>query len=378
MTMAAAVVIDRTVFVYRMAGNSIGKLFRLMSFGESHGIGVGGVIDGCPPGIELSVEGIQHELNRRRPGQSEVSTPRREEDKVEIFSGIFEGKSTGMPIAFVVRNRNQESKDYHHLKDLYRPSHADYTWEKKYGIRDYRGGGRSSAREHIARVVAGAVARQVLAAEGIKIRAYTSQVGGIAVSYSYQELDLEKTEDNIVRCPHPETAEKMIALIREVRDEGDSVGGVVSCVIEGVPAGLGEPVFDRFQARLAQAMMSINASKGFEYGTGFAAAGMRGSEHNDPFVMKEGAVRTATNRSGGIQGGVSNGEDIYFRVAFKPVATIMKCQDTVTREGQEVELEAHGRHDPCVIPRAVPVVEAMAAIVTLDLLLESRAGSRPG
>lgn len=355
-----------------MAGNTIGKFFRLMSFGESHGAAVGGVIDGCPPGIELSVEEIQKQLDRRRPGQSEVSTPRQEEDQVEILSGVFEGKTTGMPIGFIVRNRNQNSKDYDHLKNLYRPSHADYTWEKKYGVRDYRGGGRSSAREHIARVVAGAVARQVLIREGICIQGYTSQVGSIVMPYAYDETDLEKTEQNIVRCPDPEAAEQMIALIRDVRDEGDSVGGVVSCVIRGVPAGLGEPVFDRFQSRLAQAMMSINAAKGFEYGTGFAAAGMRGSEHNDSFQMKKGQPRTATNRSGGIQGGITNGEDIYFRVAFKPVATIMKKQSTVDREGHEVELQAHGRHDPCVVPRAVPVVEAMAAIVVLDMLLEAR------
>ena len=276
-----------------------------MSFGESHGSAVGGVIDGCPAGIALSADFIQGELNRRRPGQSEVSTPRKEEDTVEILSGIFEGKSTGMPIGFLVRNQNQNSKDYNHLKDLYRPSHADYTWEKKYGIRDYRGGGRSSAREHIARVVAGAVAKQVLAGYGISIRAYTSQVGPIAVTRPYQELPLERAEDNIVRCPDAGIAEEMIALIRQLRDEGDSVGGIVSCVIQGVPAGLGEPVFDRFQARLA-------------------------------------------------------------------VATIMKRQETVTRDGKEVTLEAHGRHDPCVIPRAVPVVEAMAAIVVLDMLLEAR------
>lgn len=355
-----------------MPGNTIGKIFRLMSFGESHGVAVGGVIEGCPAGIGLSVEEVQRELNRRRPGQSDLTTPRCEEDEVEFLSGIFDGKSTGMPIGFLVRNRNQESKDYDHLKDLFRPSHADFTWEQKYGIRDYRGGGRSSAREHIARVVAGAVARQVLSKAGVVIQAYTSQVGSVVMPWSYQEVELERTEENIVRCPDPETAERMIALIREVRDEGDSIGGVVSCVIKGIPAGLGEPVFDRFQARLAQAMMSINATKGFEYGTGFAVAYMRGSEHNDPFVVKEGRVRTASNRSGGIQGGITNGEDIYFRVAFKPVATIMKRQDTVSREGKEVELEAHGRHDPCVVPRAVPVVEAMAAIVVLDMLLESR------
>lgn len=345
-----------------------------MSFGESHGVAVGGVIDGCPAGVELSVECIQRELNRRRPGQSDVSTPRQEEDEVELLSGVFEGKTTGMPIGFLVRNRNQNGKDYEHLKDLYRPSHADYTWEKKYGIRDYRGGGRSSAREHIARVVAGAVAKQVIAEMGITVRAYTSQVGSVVMPGSYREVDLERTEDNAVRCPNAETAEKMIALIREVREQGDSVGGVVSCVIEGVPAGLGEPVFDRFQARLAYAMMSINAAKGFEYGSGFAAATMRGSDHNDSFIIKSGKVTTTTNCSGGIQGGVTNGEDIYFRVAFKPVPTIMKPQATVNRKGEEVILEAYGRHDPCVLPRVVPVVEAMAAMVVLNMLLEARCG----
>ncbi|MBD9180538.1 MAG: chorismate synthase [Odoribacter splanchnicus] len=354
-----------------MAGNTIGKLFRLTSFGESHGVAVGGVIDGCPAGIALSAELIQHELDRRRPGQSDVSTPREEADRIEILSGIFEGVSTGMPIGFMVRNLNQNSKDYSDLKDLFRPSHADYTWQQKYGVRDYRGGGRSSAREHIARVVGGAVARQVLAGYGITIQGYTSQVGDICLPYGYREVELEKTESNIVRCPDTATAEKMIALIREVKEQGDSVGGVVSCVVQGMPAGLGEPVFDRFQARLAQAMMSINATKGFEYGMGFAAAAMRGSQHNDPFVMKEGKVRTETNLSGGVQGGITNGEDVYFRVAFKPVATIMQKQDTVTRSGEEIEFEAHGRHDPCVVPRAVPVVEAMAAMVVLDLLLEA-------
>lgn len=299
-----------------MAGNSIGKLFRLTSFGESHGMAVGGVIDGCPAGVVLSAELIQHELDRRRPGQSDVSTPRKEADQVEILSGIFEGKSTGMPIGFMVRNLNQNSKDYSDLKDLYRPSHADYTWQQKYGVRDYRGGGRSSAREHIARVVGGAVARQVLAGFGITIQGYTSQVGDICLPYPYREVELEKTESNIVRCPDAATAEKMIALIREVKEQGDSVGGVVSCVIQGMPAGLGEPVFDRFQARLAQAVMSINATKGFEYGMGFAAASMRGSQHNDPFVMKEGKIRTETNLSGGVQGGITNGEDVYFRVAL--------------------------------------------------------------
>lgn len=355
-----------------MAGNLFGKLYRLSSFGESHGAAVGGVIDGCPAGVGLSVSDIQRELNRRRPGQSDVSTPRFEEDKVEIFSGIFDGKTTGMPIGFAVWNQNQNSKDYNNLKELYRPSHADYSWQQKYGIRDYRGGGRSSAREHIARVVGGAVAKQVLAGYGISVYAYTSQVGGVCLPYAYREIDTGKIETNIVRCPDEQTAEQMIRLIREVKDAGDSVGGVVSCMIRGVMPGLGEPVFDRFQARLAQAVMSINATKGFEYGTGFAAAGMRGSEHNDPFVMRGGQVRTETNRSGGIQGGVTNGEDIYFRVAFKPVATIMREQETVNRQGKEVTFEAHGRHDPCVVPRAVPVVEAMAAMVVLDMLLEAK------
>lgn len=354
-----------------MAGNVFGKMYRLGSFGESHGVAVGGMIDGCPAGISLTVEMIQRELDRRRPGQSDVSTPRNEADRVELLSGVFEGKTTGMPIGFLVWNTNQNSKDYSDLKDLFRPSHADYTWQQKYGVRDYRGGGRSSAREHIARVVGGAVAKQVLACYGITVKAYTSQVGHVMLPDSYQDVNLALTESNIVRCPDAVVAEKMIELIREARDAGDSVGGCVTGVIQGIMPGLGEPVFDRFQARLAQAMMSINATKGFEYGMGFAAAGMRGSQHNDSFVMKEGQVHTATNRSGGVQGGVTNGEDVYFRVAFKPVATIMKEQETVNKEGEEIRFQAHGRHDPCVVPRAVPVVEAMAAMTVLDMLLES-------
>lgn len=343
----------------------------MSSFGESHGLAVGGMIDGCPAGIPLTEEMIQRELDRRRPGQSDVSTPRKEADRVELLSGVFEGKTTGMPIGFLVWNTDQQSKDYSDLKDLYRPSHADFTWQQKYGIRDYRGGGRSSAREHIARVVGGAVAGQVLAEYGVRVRAYTSQVGDIILPGSYLDVDLEQTEKNTVRCPDAAIAERMIELIRQVRDEGDSVGGCVSGVITGLMPGLGEPVFDRFQARLAQAVMSINAVKGFEYGTGFAAANMRGSQHNDSFVMKDSAVHTVTNRSGGVQGGVTNGEDVYFRVAFKPVATIMKEQSTVSKEGEEIRFQAHGRHDPCVVPRAVPVVEAMSAMVVLDMLLES-------
>ncbi len=357
-----------------MAGNVFGKLYRLSSFGESHGAAVGGMIDGCPAGIPLTVEMIQDELDRRRPGQSDISTPRREADRVEIVSGVFEGKTTGMPIGFLVRNTGQNSGDYTHLKDIFRPSHADYTWYKKYGIRDYRGGGRSSAREHIARVVGGAVAKQVLLRYGISVSAYTSQIGDIMLAGRYSDYDLTRTEANAVRCPDQEAAERMIGLIREVKEAGDSVGGCVTGVIRGMVPGLGEPVFDRFQARLAQAMMSINAAKGFEYGSGFAAAGMRGSQHNDSFVMKDGVVHTATNRSGGVQGGITNGEDVYFRVAFKPVATIMTEQETVTKEGEEVRFQARGRHDPCVVPRAVPVVEAMAAMTVLDLLLESGAG----
>ena len=357
--------------------NAIGKIFRLTSFGESHGEAVGGVIEGCPSDVVLSVEEVQKELDRRRPGQSVLSTGRQEQDKVEILSGVFEGRTTGMPIGFIVWNCDHRSQDYEHLKEVYRPSHADFTWEKKYGVRDYRGGGRASAREHVARVVAGAVAKQVLAMSGISISAFAEQVGTVALECPWQDVDLSKKELNDVRCPDDRKAAEMAALIGKVREEGDSVGGVVGCVMNGVPVGLGEPVFDRFQARLAHAMMSINAAKGFEYGEGFRAAVMRGSEHNDAWIMKAGKLRTETNHSGGIQGGVTNGEDICFRVAFKPVSTIAMKQRTIDHNGNEVELEAYGRHDPCVVPRAVPVVEAMAAIVTLDLLLEAQAGKLP-
>lgn len=356
-----------------MAGNSFGKLFTLTSFGESHGEAVGGVVDGCPAGLVLDIQAIQAELNRRRPGQSKIATPRNESDSVEILSGIFEGVTTGMPIAFVVRNENQRSKDYSNIKDTYRPSHADYTWSAKYGIRDYRGGGRSSAREHIARVVGGAIAKQVLAGYGVSITAFTTQIGNVVWSDGNIVPSSIEIEQSIVRCPNPEKSEQMIALIEQVRAQSDSVGGVVKCVVQGVPVGLGEPVFDRCQALLAHAMMGINAAKGFEYGRGFEAASMRGSDHNDPFVMKNGRVGTLTNNSGGIQGGVTNGEDIYFKVAFKPVATIAREQDSVDVNGNAVKFTAHGRHDPCVVPRAVPVVEAMAAMVLLDLLLQNRA-----
>ncbi|MGI6573650.1 MAG: chorismate synthase [Fermentimonas sp.] len=350
--------------------NTFGHIFRLTSFGESHGLGVGGVIDGCPPGLELDREFIQSELNRRRPGQSRVTTPRDEPDEVEFLSGLFEGKFTGAPIAFLVRNRNRQSSDYDHLKALFRPSHADFTYQQKYGLRDYRGGGRSSARETVARVVAGAVAKLYLSRLGVKIQAYTSRVGDIALENDYRMYDLNRVEENMVRCPDPDVAERMIQLINEVRNQGDTIGGIITCVIKGTPVGLGEPVFGKLHAALGSAMLSINAVKGFEYGTGFDVSA-RGSEVNDPFYDDGGTVRTRTNYSGGIQAGISNGEDIYFRVAFKPVSTIVKEQDTVDVNGEETKVKAHGRHDSCVLPRAVPIVEAMAAITLLDFYLLS-------
>jgi chorismate synthase len=358
-----------------MAGNSFGTLFRLTSFGESHGPAIGGVIDGCPPGIIIDAEFIRSEMRRRRPGQSKIVTQRKEEDEVEFLSGIFEGKSTGAPIGFVVKNSDPRSGDYDALKDVYRPSHADFTYDAKYGFRDYRGGGRSSARETVARVVAGAVAKLILIRSGITINAYVSQVGEIGIKKSAAELDLSQTEKNIVRCPDPEIAAEMIGLIEKVRKEGDTVGGIVSCIAKNVPAGLGEPVFDKLHADLGKAMLSINAVKGFEFGSGFSGSSMRGSEHNDIFIPGTGnrKIVTATNRSGGIQGGISNGEELYFRVAFKPVATIIQKQRTVNSKGQAVEMSGKGRHDPCVVPRAVPIVEAMCAIVLVDHLFRQKA-----
>ncbi len=352
--------------------NTFGTIFRLTSFGESHGIGIGGVIDGCPSGILLDTEFVQSELNRRKPGQSKITTNREEQDLVEFYSGIFEGKTTGTPIGFLVRNADQHSNDYNNLRDIYRPSHADYTYDSKYGVRDYKGGGRSSARETIARVIAGAVAKLALKQLGISITAYTSQVGPICVEQPYTALDLTQTESNIVRCPDQDTAEKMIELIKEIKKAGDTIGGVITCVAHGVPVGLGEPVFGKLHAALGQAMLSINAVKGFEYGMGFNVS-MRGSQANDLFYMKEGKVHTHTNRSGGIQGGISNGEDIYFRVAFKPVASILIPQKTINKEGEECDLQIRGRHDPCVLPRAVPIVEAMTAMTLLDYYLLSKA-----
>lgn len=351
-----------------MAGNTYGTLFRLTTFGESHGTAVGGVIDGCPPGITLDMDAIQYELNRRKPGQSAIVTQRKEPDEVQFLSGIFEGKTTGAPIGFIVPNTNQKSNDYSHIKDVYRPSHADFTYDKKYGVgvRDYRGGGRSSARETISRVVGGAIARQTL--PDITIQAYTSSVGDIFLEKPYQALDFSLVESNAVRCPDTEVAARMEEYIKEIRKDGDTVGGTVTCVIKNVPAGLGEPVFDKLHAELGKAMLSINAVKGFEYGSGFCGAKMRGSEHNDIFNA-DGT--TKTNLSGGIQGGISNGMDIYFRVAFKPVATIMQAQETINSKGEVVEMHGKGRHDPCVVPRAVPIVEAMAALVLADFSLLS-------
>jgi chorismate synthase len=349
--------------------NTIGKLFTFTSFGESHGKGIGGIIDGCPAGIVVDEQYVQSELDRRKPGQSSIATPRKEDDKVEFLSGIFEGKTTGTPIAFIIWNQNQHSKDYDHLKEIYRPSHADFTYQQKYGVRDHRGGGRSSARETASRVVAGAIAKLALSQHGVSIHAYTSQVGPIAMTQSMDTVDLQQIESNIVRCPQADIAEKMISYIQELKKEGDSTGGIISCVVKGVPVGLGEPIFDKLQTRLAAAMMSINASHGFDYGRGFEGVSLKGSEMNDAFVKNGDKITTRTNNSGGIQGGISNGEDIYFRVLFKPVATISKKQDTVDIHINEVELEARGRHDPCVLPRAVPIVEAMAAITLLDLFL---------
>jgi len=347
-----------------MAGNSFGKIFKITTFGESHGEAIGGVIDGCPAGISIDFEAINSEMQRRKPGQSAIVTQRKEEDKVKFLSGIFEGKTTGTPIGFIIENTNQKSKDYSHIKDVYRPSHADYTYDKKYGNRDYRGGGRSSARETACRVVAGAIAKQLI--KEIKINAFVSSVGDIFIDKPYQALDFKKIESNLVRCPDAKSAQKMEELIRETRKNGDTVGGTITCVIENVPAGLGEPVFDKLHAELGKAMLSINAVKGFEYGSGFCGAKMKGSEHNDLF-NSDGS--TKSNLSGGIQGGISNGMDIYFRVAFKPVATIMQKQETIDSKGNKVIAEGKGRHDPCVVPRAVPIVEAMAALVIADFWL---------
>jgi len=344
--------------------NSFGKIFTITTFGESHGAAIGGVIDGCPSGVELDFEAIQRDLDRRKPGQSKIVTQRKEPDEVRFLSGIFEGKTTGASIGFIIENVHQRSNDYSHIKDSYRPSHADYTYDKKYGIRDYRGGGRTSARETANWVVGGAVAKQAI--PNIKINAFTSSVGDIFMEKPYQDVDMDNAENNIVRCPDDASAEKMIQRINEIKKQGDTIGGTVTCVIQNVPVGLGEPIFDKLHAQLGKAMLSINAVKGFEYGSGFCGAKMKGSEHNDIF---NGDGTTQTNLSGGIQGGISNGMDIYFRVAFKPVATIMQSQQTIDKDGNIVEMHGKGRHDPCVVPRAVPIVEALAAMVITDFML---------
>lgn len=356
-----------------MAGNSFGQLFKITTFGESHGKGLGVIVDGCPAGVEIDEDYLQSEMARRKPGQSNIVTQRKEEDQVEILSGVFEGKSTGTPIGMVLYNADAKSKDYSHIADKYRPSHADFTYSQKYGIRDYRGGGRSSARETAARVAGGAIAKLLLKTYGISIHGYVSQVGDLKTAKPYQELDFSKTESNIVRCPDLQVAEQMIELIKEVRKEGDTIGGVVSCVIQGCKPGLGDPAFDKLHADLGKAMLSINATKGFEFGSGFDGVSMRGSQHNDHFYNDNGVIRTRTNHSGGIQGGISNGMDIYFKVAFKPVATIVAAQESVNEAGESVTVTGKGRHDPCVLPRAVPIVEAMAALVIADHLLRSRA-----
>jgi chorismate synthase len=354
-----------------MAGNSFGKLFTLTTFGESHGRSMGGIIDGCPAGLQIDMQFIQRELDRRKPGQSGIVSQRKESDSVEILSGIFEGKTTGTPIGFIIANEDQKPKDYDHNSDVYRPSHADYVYDKKYGFRDHRGGGRSSARETVCRVVAGAIAKQLLDHHGISIYAYTSQVGEIKLLKDYHDLDLSNIESNIVRCPDPLIAETMVQKIEQVRKSGDTIGGVISCVIKGTPVGLGEPVFDKLHADLGKAMLSINAVKGFEIGSGFEGATMKGSKHNDVMNSGDGAPVFKTNNSGGILGGISNGDDIFFRVAFKPVATIVESQPTINSKGEAAEIKGKGRHDPCVLPRAVPIVEAMAALVMADHLLRN-------
>lgn len=351
--------------------NNYGTLFRISTFGESHGPAIGVVIDGCPAGLVIDEAFIQAELDRRKPGQSKITTQRKEDDTFKILSGVFEGKSTGTPICIVIENQDQRSKDYSHIQNTYRPSHADFTYDAKYGFRDYRGGGRSSARETAARVAAGAIAKLLLKTVGVEIQAFVSQVGELKAAH-YTQLDLSKTEDNIVRCPDASTAEKMIALIDQVRLDRDTIGGVVTGVIKNTPVGLGEPVFDKLHAELGKAMLSINAVKGFEYGSGFEGVTLRGSQHNDEFYTEAGKIKTKTNHSGGVQGGISNGEDIYFNVAFKPVATIMQDQPSVDKDGNETTVSGKGRHDPCVVPRAVPIVEAMAALVLADFYLRTR------
>ena len=355
-----------------MRGNSFGKAFSITTFGESHGRGLGVIIDGCPAGIDVDLEFIQSELSRRKPGQSKIVTQRKEADEFELLSGVFEGKTTGTPIGIVIYNQDQRSKDYSHIFDKYRPSHADFTYQEKYGVRDYRGGGRSSARETAARVAAGAFAKLFLKSKGIEVQGYVSQVGPVKLTGDYQDLDFDNIEQTPIRCPDLTVAEEMIDFIKVVKKDGDTIGGVVSCVIKGSPVGLGEPAFDKLHADLGKAILSINACKGFEYGSGFDGVSMRGSVHNDPFINEGGKISTTSNYSGGIQGGISNGMDIYFRAAFKPVATIIPSQDSINMDGEAVSVVGKGRHDPCVVPRAVPIVESMAALTIADHILRDR------
>ena len=352
--------------------NTFGKIFKISTFGESHGIAIGVVIDGCPAGIDINKDIIQKDLDRRKPGQSKITTQRKEDDKLQILSGVFDGKSTGAPIRILINNKDQKSSDYNHISTSFRPSHADYTYHKKYGTRDFRGGGRSSARETANWVSAGSIAKQILSQTGIKISAYVSQVGSLKLKKNYKLLDLTNSEKNIVRCPDNEYSKKFIDIIDNARKNNDTIGGVITCVIEGCPVGIGEPIFGKLHAELGRAMLSINAVKGFEYGSGFKGVEMFGSEHNDEFEVKENKVSTKSNNSGGIQGGISNGQDIYFNVAFKPVSTIMKDQKSISSENEKVIIKGKGRHDPCVVPRAVPIVEAMAANVLVDLYLQSK------
>ena len=352
--------------------NTFGKIFKISTFGESHGIAIGVIIDGCPAGIDIKKDIIQKDLDRRKPGQSKITTQRKEDDKLQILSGVFDGKSTGAPISILINNKDQKSSDYNHISTSFRPSHADYTYHKKYGTRDFRGGGRSSARETANWVSAGSIAKQILSQTGIKISAYVSQVGSLKLKKNYKLLDLTNSEKNIVRCPDNEYSKKFIDIIDNARKNNDTIGGVITCIIEGCPVGIGEPIFGKLHAELGRAMLSINAVKGFEYGSGFKGVEMFGSEHNDEFEVKENKVSTKSNNSGGIQGGISNGQDIYFNVAFKPVSTIMKDQKSISSENEKVIIKGKGRHDPCVVPRAVPIVEAMAANVLVDLYLQSK------
>ena len=362
----------KTLYIHPMPQNTLGHLFRLTTFGESHGPAIGAVLDGCPAGLQLDMDAIQHELDRRRPGQSKITTQRKESDKVQFLSGVFEGQTLGTPIGFIIENEDQKSKDYSHIKSSYRPSHADYVFQEKYGVRDYRGGGRSSARVTAPIVAAGAIAKQLLVRQGLDIKSWVQRVQHVESEVEYSQLDLSTIDSNIVRCPDPIAAQEMLTLIEATKKEGDTLGGTIACRVTGMPIGWGEPVFQKLHAQLAHAMIGINAAKAFEMGSGLAGTFDKGSEQNDLFEKSDKGIRTSSNNSGGIQGGISNGEDIYFKVHFKPIATIMRDQDSVDEEGNEVVVKGKGRHDPCVLPRAVPIVDALTALVLADAMLMSR------